>query len=526
MNSTQTNFFSHTKDLAQSKIDEEISLIFPVSVYQTREELSSKKENKIRSMFKPYDDKCKKDFKTEDQENIKNNSSFSKRLINNLEEKDNINEKIMEEEESDDQNEKIFKNKIFIGGIPSSLSLKEQQDHFKKFGNIIDIKIAKIKKTAVARGFAFITFEKNKSASAALETDHYFGNRLIECRMSFKKQFAKEMALEETKKKIFVSGFTAEVTEKQLTEFFSTYGVVKSLYIICEWKTNISKRMGYVTFEDTNISLRVVNLKIVKIFDSYCHLYPSSNKTSIQAMINKMKQDSKYNECALLHILQEPMKYKNNQKPSQYQMYDAQSSQAFQKKKFGNSNAELAQNQNYFVPGNQYQTQGNLSNCVYQPNGTQMVVQPQQMFYQQVMTDHNPIAENNNLYYYDPNYYQEVNQEYMEEVQYDSTYQDCLNESFQNDYSMNYIGDLDYQKSDENQSFYQDNNQEIYQNLDNERNHQICYDPHYYEVSSLVQTEYVQNENSPQMYQQYNENTCFYQNSYQGMTEDDIYYQY
>ena len=60
------------------------------------------------------------------------------------------------------------KNQIYIGNLSFSTEENDLEQNFKKYGDIIEIKIPTDRETGRKRGFAFITFSSSSEANSAL----------------------------------------------------------------------------------------------------------------------------------------------------------------------------------------------------------------------------------------------------------------------------------------------------------------------------------------------------------------------
>lgn len=64
-----------------------------------------------------------------------------------------------------------MQNKLFIGNLSFKLAEDDIRELFEKFGSITEIAIPTNRETGRPRGFAFITFEGEDAAKAALQLD-------------------------------------------------------------------------------------------------------------------------------------------------------------------------------------------------------------------------------------------------------------------------------------------------------------------------------------------------------------------
>ncbi len=60
-------------------------------------------------------------------------------------------------------------NKIFVGSLSTETTLATLQETFSTFGSIEEVNLIKDRYTGESKGFAFIKFTSNSSASKALE---------------------------------------------------------------------------------------------------------------------------------------------------------------------------------------------------------------------------------------------------------------------------------------------------------------------------------------------------------------------
>lgn len=67
------------------------------------------------------------------------------------------------------------KNKLFVGNLAFSATEADLEQSFSQFGALEEVKIILDRETGRSRGFAFVTFENDNDAEAALSLD---GNSL------------------------------------------------------------------------------------------------------------------------------------------------------------------------------------------------------------------------------------------------------------------------------------------------------------------------------------------------------------
>ena len=64
----------------------------------------------------------------------------------------------------------LVNEQIYIGNLPYRVSERDLRDYFSGYGQIVDLRVVKDRKTGRSKGYAFLTFgnvrEANKSLSA------------------------------------------------------------------------------------------------------------------------------------------------------------------------------------------------------------------------------------------------------------------------------------------------------------------------------------------------------------------------
>jgi len=70
--------------------------------------------------------------------------------------------------------------KLFVGGIPISLTNIEFRQYFEKFGAVADAQIMTERQTGHSRGFGFVTFEDDEVARNTLKARHVIQGKTVE----------------------------------------------------------------------------------------------------------------------------------------------------------------------------------------------------------------------------------------------------------------------------------------------------------------------------------------------------------
>ncbi|KAK6237808.1 hypothetical protein QUC31_003277 [Theobroma cacao] len=76
---------------------------------------------------------------------------------------------------------KDTRNKIFVGGLPPTITLPEFRNYFESYGTITDAVVIYDKKSHRFRGFGFVTFDSEEAAeNVLLKSFHELNNKMVE----------------------------------------------------------------------------------------------------------------------------------------------------------------------------------------------------------------------------------------------------------------------------------------------------------------------------------------------------------
>ncbi|KAK6796742.1 hypothetical protein RDI58_004443 [Solanum bulbocastanum] len=82
---------------------------------------------------------------------------------------------------SETGNSKSNRRKIFVGGLPLSLSEEDFKTYFEKFGTVEQVNLISDKETKTPRGFGFVTYDSEESVTHVLqERLHWLINKYVE----------------------------------------------------------------------------------------------------------------------------------------------------------------------------------------------------------------------------------------------------------------------------------------------------------------------------------------------------------
>jgi len=149
--------------------------------------------------------------------------------------------------------------KIFVGGFRIDTEEPELYKHFSAFGTISDVMIIRNRTTNISKGYGFISTRSTQTYERIMATKHELNGRILDCFPGFKKNGNPELFEKICGLKIFVGGVSVETTDKDLWDYFATYGAVRKAYVIRDPHTNRSRKFGFVIMEKEEDVLRVLN---------------------------------------------------------------------------------------------------------------------------------------------------------------------------------------------------------------------------------------------------------------------------
>ncbi|KAI9208688.1 polyadenylate binding protein [Polychytrium aggregatum] len=139
---------------------------------------------------------------------------------------------------------------IFIKNLDPSIDNKALHDTFSAFGNILSCKVAM--DADVSKGYGFVHYETSEAAEAAIK--HVNGMLLNDRKVYVGHHIPKKermSKIEEMRSKytnIYIKNLSEEVTDEQLQEMFTPFGIVTSAMIQRD-ESGKGKGFGFVNFE-------------------------------------------------------------------------------------------------------------------------------------------------------------------------------------------------------------------------------------------------------------------------------------
>jgi polyadenylate-binding protein len=148
---------------------------------------------------------------------------------------------------------------IFIKNLDKEIDNKAMYDTFSSFGNILSCKVAQ-DETGASRGYAFVHFETDQSASNAIDK---VNGMMLNGKKVFVGRFVPRIERipdsDQPRKftNVFIKNFGEEWNDDKLLKTFEKFGVVSSHKVMTD-EHGKSKGFGFVSFEQPESAVKAV----------------------------------------------------------------------------------------------------------------------------------------------------------------------------------------------------------------------------------------------------------------------------
>ncbi|XP_024975929.1 RNA-binding protein Musashi homolog 2 isoform X1 [Cynara cardunculus var. scolymus] len=144
----------------------------------------------------------------------------------------------------------MSEKKLVVLGIPWDVDTDGLKDYMSKFGELEDCIVMKERSSGRSRGFGYVTFATVEDAKAALSSEHFLGNRVLEVKIATPKEEMRAPSKKVTR--IFVARIPPSVTEAAFRSHFEKFGEITDLYMPKDPSTKGHRGIGFITFANAD----------------------------------------------------------------------------------------------------------------------------------------------------------------------------------------------------------------------------------------------------------------------------------
>lgn len=147
------------------------------------------------------------------------------------------------------QDQKTFK-KVFMGGIPQYSTKHLLVKYLSRYGEVENIFLPKTKRGTL-KGFCIIRFKRQATVEKVLRLKEVeIEGKIVSLKPCLPIEDAEQQKKNSEELKIFVSGIEPESCEREIKDFFSSFGSIDHFRIILDPRTGIPRGFGYLKTRD------------------------------------------------------------------------------------------------------------------------------------------------------------------------------------------------------------------------------------------------------------------------------------
>lgn len=177
--------------------------------------------------------------------------------------------------------------KLFIGGLSPKTDENSLKNYYGQWGEIIDVVVMKDPRSQKSRGFGFVTYKDSSSVDAAQNNrPHTVDGKEVDTKRAMPREETSP-EVHAAVKKIFVGALKKDVTNEDLSDYFSQFGTVTDAQIVIAKDTNTSRGFAFVTFDDTDAVDKVILARPHTIKDSKADVRKALSREEMNKMRSK-----------------------------------------------------------------------------------------------------------------------------------------------------------------------------------------------------------------------------------------------
>ncbi|XP_076812850.1 heterogeneous nuclear ribonucleoprotein A1-like [Clavelina lepadiformis] len=180
-------------------------------------------------------------------------------------------------------NEEEQSRKLFLGGISLDTTDEGMREYFAKYGNITDCVVIRDQQSGRSKGFGFVTFETEEEADECMkERPHTLDGRTIDAKRAVSREESTKPGAHVQVKKIFVGGIQEGCDENTLRQYFGQFGTITACEIPRDKQTDQRKKFGFVTFNDFDVTDKLVAKRMHNICGFDCEVKKALSREEME----------------------------------------------------------------------------------------------------------------------------------------------------------------------------------------------------------------------------------------------------
>ncbi|XP_055499142.1 LOW QUALITY PROTEIN: heterogeneous nuclear ribonucleoprotein A1-like [Leucoraja erinacea] len=177
--------------------------------------------------------------------------------------------------------------KLFVGGLSFETVEGNLRSHFEQWGKLTDCVVVQDTITRRPRGFGFVTYSSPSEADAAMAArPHVLDGRTVDLKRAVPREDSNKPGFNMKVKKIFVGGIKENLDENDLQSYFSDYGLIEKVDVICDRDTGKKRGFAFVYFDDHDSVDKAVIQKYHMINGYRCEVKKGLSKEEMQSEVD------------------------------------------------------------------------------------------------------------------------------------------------------------------------------------------------------------------------------------------------
>ena len=184
--------------------------------------------------------------------------------------------------------EKADPNLLFVGGIPGKVKSDELRLFFSKYGEVLSLKLAKLKKKKkpdlkgsstgsdiLSQGHAYVRMKNREDAIELIQMKELkFESRSLRVELAVARSEKKKYKQEQEKLRVYIGNIPATTSTETLEAYFRQFGKLQKVYKIFDHGRQIDKDFGYVIYDNPASVKRVLEYEFHLVGLDYIRVAP------------------------------------------------------------------------------------------------------------------------------------------------------------------------------------------------------------------------------------------------------------